>query len=105
MNLEEKIMTSLYDALCDASNEGHGYDYVVIDGNGLDGCGFSDLEHKFWGSNILKLTDNRNRMMSVDALLNLLNPDDVVHIDYVPEPILAEFDYVEYGPDITILYL
>lgn len=98
-------MTSLYDALRDASNEGHGYDYVVVDGGGMDGYGFSDLDCKFWGSNILKLTDNFNRMMSVDALLNLLDPEDVVHIDYLPEPILAEFDYVEYGPDITILHL
>ena len=104
-------MVGLYEALYDASNDGHWHDYVVIEGNGVDGyVGGCDISH---GVNVIELTnDARSHAMSVNTLLGCMLPNAVSYLtdDNVDDPsllfdpVIAEFDYVEYDDDEVILH-
>lgn len=105
-------MVGLYEALYDASNDGHWYDYVTIEGNGVDGyVGGCDISH---GVNVIELTnDARSHAMSVNTLLDCMLPnvmsyladDNVDDPSLLFDPVIAEFDYVEYGDDEVILHM
>ena len=105
-------MVGLYEALYDASNDGHWYDYVAIEGNGVDGyVSGCDTSH---GVNVIELTDNaRSETMSVNALLGCMLPntmsyltdDNVDDPSLLFDPVVAEFDYIEYGDDEVILHM
>ena len=105
-------MVGLYEALYDASNDGHWYDYVAIEGHGVDGyVGGCDISH---GVNVIELTnDARSHAMSVNTLLDCMLPnvmsyladDNVDDPSLLFDPVVAEFDYVEYGDDEVILHM